>query len=773
VNEGNSLVPGSLRRAAAALAAAWLAAGWLAAGPVAAGPVAAAPADAQNPSEALELPNVVVIGTTALPGIGLPLERVAGNVQAYTSQDLAAQHPDGVAGFLEQNAGSVNFNSAQGNPFQPDLLFRGFTASPLLGTPQGVSVFQDGVRVNEPFADVVNWDLIPESAIANVQLIPGSNPAFGLNALGGAVALYTKSGRDYPGAALELGGGSFGRRQLEFEYGAQRGAWDLFATGNYLGDDGWAEHNPSLVRQLFLKAGYETGRSNVDLSFTAADNTLEGTQTIPRSFLDDPRQAYTYPDRTHDQLVFAAVQASRFLADGILLGASLYVRHNRNESLASDANNDFGAVDPASGAIDSVEATNDDSFVDQRSAGGGLQLTLKDSVRGAENQFVLGVATDAGNARYAQRSQPAAFTATRATVGLGAFATVTDASTDERTDGVYLADTLLLDPRWGISVAGRYSRALVRIADETGMAPQLDGKHRYARLNPAVGVTFNPTKALTAFATWNQGMRVPTPIELACADPGAPCRLPNSFVADPPLAAIVSRTVELGARGHAAAAASWSAAVYRTDLEDDLAFISSGGASTSSGYFRNVGATRRQGLELAATVQRGRAALTLDYGYLDATYRTRFASYSPDNSSADATGAIEVRPGDRLPGIPRHSLKARADYAASERWSGGLTVRYSSAVFARGDENNADRNGMLAGFVTVGLDARYAAGRTVELFARVDNLLDRRYANFAVLGSNVFTGPGNSFDGAHPRAEQFRGVGAPRGAWAGIRYRLP
>jgi iron complex outermembrane recepter protein len=635
-----------------------------------------------------------------------------------------------------------------------------------------VSVFQDGVRVNEPFADVVNWDLIPESAIANVQLIPGSNPAFGLNALGGAVALYTKSGRDYPGAALELGGGSFGRRQLGFEYGAQRGAWDLYATGNYLGDDGWAEHNPSLVRQLFLKAGYETGRSNVDLSFTAADNTLQGAQTIPRSFLDDPRQAYTYPDRSHDELAFAALKASQFLADGILLGASLYVRHNRNDSLASDANNDFGAVDPVSGAIDTVEATNDDSFVDQRSAGGGLQLTLKGSARGAENQFVLGVATDAGNARYTQRSQPAAFTATRATVGSGAFATVTDASTNERTDGVYLADTLLLDPRWSISVAGRYSRALVRIADESGAAPQLDGAHRYARLNSAVGVTFNPTPALTAFATWNQGMRVPTPIELACADPGAPCRLPNSFVADPPLAAILSRTIELGARGRGTVLASWSAAVYRTDLEDDLAFISSGGASASSGYFRNVGATRRQGLELAASAQRGRSALTLGYDYLDATYRTRFASLSPNNSAADASGTIDVRPGNRLPGIPRHTLKARLDLARGERYSGGLALRYSSPVFARGDENNRDRNGPLSGFVTVGLDARCALAAALELYVRVDNLLDRRYANFGVLGRNVFTGPGNSFDGADPRAEQFRGVGAPRGAWAGIRYRL-
>ena len=757
------LAPGTHRRLAVVLAVGGLAAGSTVPGRVAAAPAAATGLD--NPSEALELPNVVVIGTTPLPGIGLPLERVAGNVQAYTSQGLAAQHPDGVAGFLEQNAGSVNFNSAQGNPFQPDLLFRGFTASPLLGTPQGISVFQDGVRVNEPFADVVNWDLIPESAIANIQLIPGSNPAFGLNSLGGAVALYTKSGRDYPGAALELGGGSFGRRQAEFEYGAQRGAWDLFATGNYLGDDGWAEHNPSLIRQLFLKAGYETARSNVDLSLTAADNALQGTQTLPRSLLGDPRQAYTYPDRAHDRLGFATLSASRFLGDAALLGGSLYLRHNRNEGFASNVNGDYGALDP-------VEATNDDSLIDQRGVGGGLQLTVKGSVRGAANQLVLGVTSDAGQARYTQRSQPATFTAARATLPTGPFALATDASTTQRTDGIFVADTLLLDARWSVSLAGRWSRARVRIADESGTASQLAGEHRYARFNPALGVTFNPTRALTAFATWSEGMRVPTPIELTCADPGAPCRLPNSFLSDPPLAEIVARTFELGARSGPGAELSWSAAAYRTELSDDLAFVSSGGAGTTAGFFRNVGGTRRQGLELAASARRGRRTLTLAYSYLDATYRSAFTSSSPANSSAEAAGDIAIRPGDRLPGIARHTLKARAEFAAASRFSGGLAVRYSSPLFARGDENNRDRNGPLPGLVSVGLDARYAVGAALELYARVDNLLDRSYANFGVLGRNVFTGPGGTFDGASPRAEQFRGVGAPRGAWIGIRYRL-
>ena len=206
---------------------------------------------AANPAEALELPKVEVIGTTPLPGLGTPLRDVPANVQVYTAKDLGRQRQGNLAEFLEHNPTSVTVNAAQGNPYQLDISFRGFTASPLIGLPQGLSVFQDGVRINEPFGDVVNWDLLPQSAIASIQLIPGSNPVFGLNTLGGALAVYTKSGAQFPGSAVELSGGSFGRRTLQLEHGGASGPWDWFVTGNLSSDHGWAEHNPSRVTQLF------------------------------------------------------------------------------------------------------------------------------------------------------------------------------------------------------------------------------------------------------------------------------------------------------------------------------------------------------------------------------------------------------------------------------------------------------------------------------------------------------------------------------------------
>ena len=146
-------------------------------------------------------------------------------MQTATEAQIAESGALDLSDFLNRRLNGVYVNEVQGNPFQPDLNYRGYTASPLLGTPQGLSVYMDGVRLNQPFGDVVSWDLIPRVAIAEMTLVPGSNPLYGLNTLGGAVSIQTKDGLDNIAARqLELSGGSFGRGSVEFEHGgaAQR-----------------------------------------------------------------------------------------------------------------------------------------------------------------------------------------------------------------------------------------------------------------------------------------------------------------------------------------------------------------------------------------------------------------------------------------------------------------------------------------------------------------------------------------------------------------------
>jgi iron complex outermembrane recepter protein len=729
---------------------------------------------AGNPAEVLEVQQIEIVGTTPLPGSGVQLRKLPANAQVFTGRDLRLQRSTSASEFLDLNAGSVNINAAQGNPYQPDVNFRGFTASPLLGTPQGLSVFFDGVRLNEPFGDALNWDLIPASAIGSIQIIPGANPAFGLNSLGGAVALYSKSGAseypNAPGGSVTLTSGSFGRRTLSVEGGGQQGAWDWFVTGHAADDAGWAAHNASQVRQLFAKLGWQDETTDLDVSLVAANNRLSGTQTLPPSFANDIRQAYTYPDENRNRATMLSFKGSKAISSNLLMSGNAYFRHYNNRNISSNVNGNLGDDDP-------VQATNDLSTITQTQTGLGLQWVHNGNLIGLQNKLAFGVSIDQGRARYELQSQTAAFTADRGTTALSGFGPVTDAETRTRYLGAFFSNALDLSPQWTLSVAARLNRADVQIADRSGQQPELNGNHRFQgsnALRPAVGLSFNPNQTLTTYINVSQGLRAPTAMELTCADPDTPCRLPNSFLSDPALRPVLSTTWEAGARGKVGTDTTWSLATFRTSLRDDLQFINSAGNIFNAGYFQNVGSTRRQGLELGGNTRWGQArplTLTANYNYLDATFQSAFNARSQFNSTADASGAIAVKLGDRIPNIPRHTLKLRADWAfvpQSPHWRIVGQVQANSGVYARGDENNQDVNGRMPGYSVFNLQLHGEFSRDWQFFVRVDNVFNRRYNNFGVLGQNVFTGPGNSFDPASARSEQFRGYGMPRGVWVGV-----
>ncbi len=722
------------------------------------------PGTVGDDAAAKQLAPIVVVGTTPLLGIGTPLTQVPANVQTVRARDIEQQHRATLSDYFEKNLQSVDINEAQGNAWQTDVNYRGFTASPLLGTPQGLSVFLDGVRVNEPFGDVVNWDLIPLAAIDTIQLIPGSNPTYGFNTLGGALALATKNGRNHPGGSAEISGGSWGRKTAQVEQGGTIGSnLDYYVTGNVANDNGWADHNASKVRQGFGKLRYTDADTTLSLSAGGADNHLQGSQTIPRSFLDNPRQAYTYPDQNRNSAAWVTLSGDHYFNDNVELSGNIYYRHYDNRNTSSNNNNDFDPTDP-----NSPEGTNALSDVTTDSYGSSLQLTLLGKLLGMKNDLVFGASADLANSQYLQSVQDATFTATRAAVGVGDFQLQTNAKTHSANYGFYFSDTLSLTQQLSATVSGRYDWARADIGDESGRQPALDGRHTFSRFNPAVGLNWNPSTALTAYVTYNEGMRSPTVIELACADPNAPCSLPNDFLADPDLRPVIAKTFEIGARGRIGSVTTWNAAAWRTTLSDDIQFISSG--ASSQGYFQNVGKTRRQGFEAGARTRIGPVGIGANYSYVDATYQSTFVSSSRNNSSADANGNIVVRPGDRIPGIPANSVKLRLDYTPVSQVNFGANLTWRGSIFARGDENNQDANGKIASYFLIDLDATWNVTKQLQIFATVTNLLNRQYASFGVLGENFFNGPGHSFDPANPVSEQFVGVGAPRGAWAGLRY---
>lgn len=706
----------------------------------------------------------------------MSLDKIPSNVQSIGINRINDQYIPDFADLVNQNLGSVNINDTQGSPVQMDVNFRGFTASPVLGTPQGLSVFVDGVRVNEAFGDTVNWDLLPQNAISSINVMPGSNPVFGLNTLGGAISINTKSGFDFPGTTMSVSDGSFNRRNLSVETGGHGETTDYYLAANFLNDTGWACCNPTSVKQLFGKTGYQDELTDIDLTFMYADNQFSGNQTIPLSFMANPTQSYTWPDINTDRLSSINLRGTRFLDSELLLAGNVYYRNvatnvfNSNAGPCSNNVNSNGAVTGSADAIVITQATLNDqgcnisSQVNQSRLGSTLQLTSTSSWWEHDNSMTGGASYDHGSTGFTESNQPlAVMPASRNTLSNEATTQIVNLRGYTVNQGVYLTDTFSVNSKTHLTLSSRYDHAMVALVDQLGT--DLNGGHSYNRVDPSAGLTYNPTKTLTTYVNYSQGMRVPTPTELGCANPSAPCALPNAFASDPNLKPVTSSTWELGARGKATDWLRWNSAIFSSILNNDIQYLISP-TSPTQGYFSNVGQTQRRGVEMGLDGGGERLHLFLNYTFLQATYQSGF-QLNGANSSANSNGIYSVQPGDRIPGIPQQILKFRLDYKPAEAFKFGATLLAQSNSYARGDENNQDVNGPMPGFAVLNLDARYQIDSQWDMFIRVDNALNRGYATYGQLGVNAFSSGSYSTNGT---PEQFRTIAPPFGMWFGVSW---
>ncbi|MBF5039417.1 TonB-dependent receptor [Methylophilus sp. 13] len=272
-----------------------------------------------------------------LPGLGLTKEEIPGNVQSISAKEIKEAHSLSITDLMNRKLQSVTVNDYQGNPFQMDVQYRGFTAGPQIGTPQGLSVFIDGIRVNEPFGDIVNWDMIPMNALASVDVFPGSNPIFGLNTLGGAFSLKTKDGFNNAGADAEVLTGSFGRKQLQVEGGWNNGTVGLFAAGNFFLEDGWRQNSPSKVNQLFTKASYRGDKLDLNLSTLLVQTDLTGNGLLPSQMYDQDRSSvYSSPDTTKNRLGQFQLSGSYFVNDSFTVTGQIYRRNSKRHQKGAD-----------------------------------------------------------------------------------------------------------------------------------------------------------------------------------------------------------------------------------------------------------------------------------------------------------------------------------------------------------------------------------------------------------------------------------------------------
>jgi outer membrane receptor protein involved in Fe transport len=735
----------------------------------------------------------VVVTASALPGGTIDPNAIPAATQSLAAGDLTRGGPASLLRALEGAGNGVSLSNAQDNPLQPNLYYRGFQASPLAGDAQGLAVYVDGVRFNQSFGDAVSWDLIPDIAIEGAT-VEGSNPVFGLNALGGSISLRMKDGFSWDGVEAEASGGSFDRYDLGFQYGRQDGDFSVYAAGHALHETGWRDHSPSRLGQAFADVGWHRGGAEVHLDLVGADTNLTGNGSSPVQLLAVDRAAvFTWPDTQKNAFGLANLFGSYQVSTALSLQGNAYLDHLRQRTVNGDAS-DLAPCDDGSGFLclnDNVATdANGNPIPDFLNGGTYAQLnqtstssvgfgTALQAIRhaplfGRANQLLAGASYDGGRTDFAATSEVGAMTIARTFQGPGIVihqhdGSIAPVSISGENDyaGLYLADIFKpIDPLT-ITVSARYNLSRITLHDRLGTA--LDGDHQYSRVNPAIGATYDVSSGATLYAGYAEANRAPTPAEFSCADSRAPCSLTNFFVADPALKQVVAHTVEAGVRGRGDGGAngtfSWHAGYFHVDAADDILFAASPIAGRA--FFENIGSTTRQGAEVSGNYARGPWRLSLGYTYMDATFGDALTLNSGDNPRADAGGRIFVKPGDHLPGIPASLLKVSADYQANADWMIGLDGRYAAGQWLRGDESNL--NPKTPPYFVVDLTTRYRVGPRIELFASIENLLDAKYETFGSFSPTADVPIAEAPSATNPRSLS---PAPPISAYAGVRLTL-
>jgi len=774
-----------------------------------ANPQADAPTDVNGSAGQLQ---TVTVTATAIPGTRLDIDKVPGNVQILTSADLIREGSASLTAALNSNLGSVNVNDDIADPFQPNILYRGFEASPVLGTPQGLAVYQNGVRINEAFGDTVNWDLFPDIAISQVELVSAS-PLYGLNALGGAISVTMKNGFTYQGADLELAGGSYGQRSVTAQYGLNNGTFGFYVAGRALDWSGWREFSPDRMRAIYAVFSAHTDTATVDLSYTRSDNAIDGQGPAPVQELAVNRSlVFTGPQANINSLNFLTFNGTVKLTGSWSLQSVLYYRQyaqtvqngNTTGYIActgmpgilcqpdgvTPLTNGAGALLPdiSDGGANLI-GENDYEVIEAWSRGASFQVANTDSIFERDNQFAVGAAVDyaatsffsgaqiglIGPQLFVESSSLLVYTAedSAAAIANGDPVPVSVESINKNL-GAFLTDTFNVTPDLAVTASARYNLAHINLADQLG--ENLDGYNRFVHFNPAIGATYKVLPAMTLYGGWSTNTRIPMASEIECSDPLTPCLLPTNLAGDPPnLKQVISHTTEVGLRGTlpdiADGEVSWNLSAFRTLVQDDIFGVAT---SVSQGFFQNIGDTRRQGFEAGINYHGEHWSAFANYSFVQATFQSPLTVPSPSNPFQDEHGDIAVVPGDHIPGIPDNRLKIGVDFRILPEWTLGATVNVIGSFFYVGDESNQLRP--LPGYTSVNLHTSYKPFPHFEVFASVSNLLNRKYSTWGILSDPTGVGaPGVPADGVPngPGVDsRFQSPAAPLELFGGVRINL-
>jgi iron complex outermembrane recepter protein len=683
------------------------------------------PARAQPPTplpqgaqeEPTRLPEVRVTAPARLPGSPLPLSSVPATVDVVPGDQLRATGAVTLQEALTRLPG-VTLNDQQGNSWQMDLSFRGFRSTSVTGESQGLSVFVDGVRINEPTVEEVNFDLLPLDDIERLEVIRGPAAVFGRNTLGGVINIITRRGVPPVYEIVpEVEGGSFGRQKYRLRLGGASAPLDYYLAGTFFREDGWRDVSASRVGRIFAKIGFKSGGTDATISYQRAENRIEQPGSLPLSDLQrDRTQNYTGGD----------------FFKPLMNLVTLSLRQEAGTDLALSLTGFGRWLDAEQFNVNQLRA-NTRSFTATTSAGGTVQLSHETTALGRANRLVAGV-------DYAHHSsQMRAFEEEEGQQELESL--VKD---NQNSIGVYLQDTfdiarnvLQTGDRLIVTAAVRWDWLRHDIDDRSPPSdrPSATGVSTFSRPNPAIGFNYNLSRDWGIFFGYSEGFRAPAFLELTCAGPSAICPGLQAGVApDPPLNAVTARNYELGLRARPTSWLDSELALFRADVSDDIFSVSPTG--TTGLFFQNVGGTRRQGVEVSLA-SRPAAGLEarLSYTYTEATFRDNLELATPRLTAGCAASPCTqtVRAGNDLPLVPRHRLNASLDYRLASWLGVWLGASYVGPQRLRGDEGNVERK--LTDYVVVNAGLR-ASWKGLTAFVTINNLLNNEYETFGTFAPN-------------------------------------
>ncbi len=750
------------------------------------------PGRTQNATRAARpITRVVVYPTTPISGAGVDPDKVPASVNVVDANQIKQTGSLNVGDALQKYVPGIVVNEVAGNPFQPNIQFRGFVASPVAGTPQGLAVYQNGVRINEAFGDTVNWDLIPTAAIKSVTVVT-NNPAFGLNALGGAVNVQMKDGFNYHGAEIDTMGGSFGRIQSSAQWGKQVDNFAVYGALEGLHDDGFRNFSASNVRRFYGDVGAKSDSGEFHINMGAADNNFGAAATVPMELLQQYWGAtYTTPQTSENRVGYVNLTGKVEATPTWTIDGSAHVRIFDQKTQDGNPTGTQPCAPPDDALLcyrdgstpavglngaqlanpfdsNAVLGENDRTTTHSTTSGFSLQATNTDRLFGHNNHFTIGASLDYSVTRFTASAELGTIGPDFVVSGAGIFLGPSgfpisigpvDLRTTNQYTGLYALDTFDITNAFSLTGGGRFNVANVSLQDQIGTS--LNGNDTYTRFNPIIGGTYKITSGLTAYAGYSEANRAPTPLELGCADPAHPCIIASFLVSDPPLKQVVSRTVEAGLRGSKElniGTFGWKLGVYRADNSDDILAIPS--QVQGFGYFQNVGRTRRQGIEAEVNLKSNALQLYASYALVDARFldALQVGSNSP---FADANENVQIVPGNRIPAIPRNRIKAGFDYSVTDAFKIGGDALFVGSQYYVGDESNQAPR--LPSYAVFNLHTSYQIDKTFQIYARADNIFDNHYATY---GTFFDTGALPTFGFTDPRSVS---PARPRAFYAGLK----